>query len=74
MLNKLRELNEKQLKKYEKEGDFKNITAQKVIQQLLKPDDCFFKMTIEQAYTILHELGFDKKDYEKIYLELTKQN
>lgn len=74
MLNKLRELNEKQLNKYEKEGDFKNITAQKVIQQLLKQDDCFFKMSIEQAYTILRELGFDPKDYEKIYLQLTKQN
>lgn len=73
MLNKLRELNEKQLKKYEKEGDFKNITAQKIIKELLKPEDCFFKMTIEQAYTILRELGFDPKDYEKIYLQLTKR-
>ena len=73
MLNKLRELNEKQLKKYEKEGDFKNITAQKIIKELLKPEDCFFKMTIEQAYTILRELGFDSKDYEKIYLQLTKR-
>lgn len=73
MLNKLRELNEKQLKKYEKEGSFKNITAQKIIKELLKPEDCFFKMTIEQAYTIFRELGFDSKDYEKIYLQLTKR-
>lgn len=73
MLNKLRELNEKQLKKYEKEDDFKNITAQKIIKELLKPEDCFFKMTIEQAYTIFRELGFALKDYEKIYLQLTKR-
>ena len=73
MLNKLREFNEKQLKKYEKEDDFKNITAQKIIKELLKPEDCSFKMTIEQAYTIFRELGFAPKDYEKIYLQLTKR-
>lgn len=73
MLDKLRELNQKLIKKYEKAKDYKNTTTQKVIAQLLKNDECFLKMSIEHSYTILRELGFKEKDYEKIYLELTKK-
>lgn len=72
VLDKLRSLNQKLIEKYHKEKDDKNETIQKIISRLLKDEDCFFKVSIEQAFTILRELNIKKEDFEKIYLQLTK--
>lgn len=73
MLNKLRAKNLELEQKYLSQKDDRNVTLQRVISQLLKYDDCFLKMSIEHAYSILRELKVKPDMYEQIYLELTKQ-
>ena len=63
MLNKLRRINDLLINKYRTEENFK---------KLLTQNDCFFKMSIEQAFTVLRELDIKKENFENIYLELTK--
>lgn len=72
MLNKLRAKNLELEQKFLSQNDHKNVTLQRVISQLLKNNDCFLKMSIEQAYSVLRELNVKPEMYEKIYLELTK--
>ncbi len=72
MLDKLKEKNLELLKKYQQNGDLKNETIQKTIMQLLSYDDCFFKLSIEQAYAVFKELNVKPEEFQKIYLQLTK--
>lgn len=74
MLNKLREKNQQLLRDYHQKKDYKNETTQKIIEQLLKQDDCFLKMSIEQAFTIFRELNCKRERFEEIYLQVTKPN
>ncbi len=50
--------------------DKKEIKKQKTIQKMLKDDRCFFKMTIEQSYGVLRDLGIEEGALRQIYLEL----
>ena len=50
--------NPKELKKY------------LLIKEILKNDDCFLKMDIEYAYSILRDLKFSEEDLKKVYLKL----
>lgn len=69
MINKLREMadlhirisSKEELKKYE------------LIKEILKEDDCFFKMDIEDAYSILRDLGFEDEDVKNIYSKLIEK-
>lgn len=63
MLEKLRILNKKMI---EKSGSEKYL----VIDKILADDKCFFKMSVEEAYAILRDLGIEDKNIRKIYLEL----
>ncbi len=72
MLNKLRKINDLLINKYRTEENFKKLSIQLNIKKLLTQNDCFFKMSIEQAFTVLRELDIKKENFENIYLELTK--
>lgn len=48
---------------------YTDIKYQKIA-ELLKYDDCFFKISIETAYQILSDLGYNKADIYSIYLSL----
>ena len=72
MINKLRQKNIELFKKYHYENDEENENKQKLIALMLKHDDCFLKISINQAFAIFRELGFKKEDYPNIYLQLTK--
>lgn len=50
--------NPKELKKY------------LLIKEILKDDNCFLKMDIEYAYSILRDLKFSEEDLKKVYLKL----
>ncbi len=63
MLEKLRILNKKMI---EKSGSEKYL----VIDKILADDKCFFKMSVEEAYAILRDLGIEDENIRKIYLEL----
>lgn len=63
MLEKLRILNKKMI---EKSGSEKYL----VIDKILADDKCFFKMSVEESYAILRDLGIEEESIRKIYLEL----
>lgn len=68
ILEKLRDLNENMLALHK--NDKKKVKRQKEIQKLLQDERCFFKMTIEQSYAILRDLGIEEAALRPIYLEL----
>lgn len=67
---KLREINSNLIKKYKNENDEKMLTMQLVISQILKNDNCFLEISIEEAFVLLKHLGFNEKETKKIYKSL----
>ena len=68
MIKRLKEINSLLI-----ENNFNNdivLKKQKLIQQILKDDKCFYKINIKTAYAILKDLEIDQKNIKKIYLEL----
>lgn len=63
MLEKLRILN----KKFIEESGMEKYS---VIDKILADDKCFFKMSVEEAYAILRDLGIEEESIRKVYLEL----
>lgn len=41
-----------------------------LIKNILKNDNCFFEMTMEDAYSILRDLKVKEEDLKKVYLIL----
>lgn len=39
----------------------------KYIENILKDDSIFFKITLEEAYSIFKDLGIKKENYKEIY-------
>lgn len=68
MIEKLRTLNERLIEL--NTDDEVNLKKYQCIQKILKEDQCFFKMEIEYAYSILRDLGIQEQDLRKVYLEL----
>lgn len=68
MLEKLRKLNDSILNccKNNEEKYNKHI----LIKKILTEDNCFFKMNVEQAYSILRELNIDEKSLKSVYCSL----
>lgn len=68
MIEKLREVNEKLINTYINNEDI--LKKQLLIKKLLKEKDCFFKIDIETAYSILTDLEISESDLRSIYMEL----
>ena len=68
MINKLKEINEKLILLY-KDND-EQLNKQLLIKKILKEPNCFFKMNIELAYSILRDLQFKNEEIKNIYLIL----
>ena len=66
MLEVLRETNQKLIIKYQ--NDKSKLDRQLLIYNILKKDDCFFEITIEDSYNILKDLEIE--NYEECYKEL----
>ena len=71
MIQKLRTLNQQSIEKYIKSENGKAIIKHRIIEQILLDDECFEKMTIENAADILKTLGI--KDWKAVYVELLKK-
>lgn len=71
MMNKLREQNKLMLYKYSKENNAKEIAKHTIIGELLKSDDCFQKLSLDEAYTILKSLNVD--DWKEMYVKLVNK-
>lgn len=68
MINKLRELNEKMLIRYD--NDEKNLRKYQIIKEILNDDKCFFNIPIEYAYSILRDLEIEESKIKDVYKEL----
>ncbi len=68
MINQLREQNIKLLEKNIKSGNEKSVTMHRIIEQILKEDDCFKQLTVEKAAEILKILQV--KDWKNVYVKL----
>ena len=68
MIEKLKELNEKLINSGTvNETDLKK---QLLIQKLLKDKECFFKMDIQTAFSLLSDLKVPNEDLKRVYSEL----
>ena len=67
MIEKLRHINNELI---ELSNDDYNLKKQRLIEKILSDDKCFFKISIEQAYAILRDLGLAENELKSIYMEL----
>lgn len=70
MIEDLRKLNDNIIEKNICNKDKAAFVKHNVIKKILKDDKCFFKMSIEQAYAILRELGIPEDRVKDVYSEL----
>lgn len=68
MIGKLRDINEKLISL--NKNNEKELKKQILIKKILKEKDCFLKMSIENAYSILRDLKISEENLKKVYLEL----
>lgn len=68
MIEKLKSINKK-LIDLNKNND-KELKKQLLIKKILKEKDCFLKISIEDAYSILRDLKISEEDLKKVYIKL----
>ena len=66
MLETLREQNKKLILRYK--NDQSKLNKQLLISNIIKNNECFFKLQLEDAYNILKDLEI--KNYKECYKEL----
>lgn len=70
MVDKLRQKNEELLQKYIEDENKDKIYRHKIIKALLLKDDCFIKMSMEDVYNMLDDLGYKQEEFKDMYLSL----
>ena len=65
MINKLRKINDELIRKA---VDTKEKKKYEIIKKIMNDDNCFFKMDIEYAYSILRDLGIEEEKIRGIYM------
>ncbi len=68
MINVLRATNEKKLREYINKDQITEVLKHTAIQQILKDENCFFKISVEQARDILQSLNV--KNWKTAYIDL----
>lgn len=68
MIEKLKSINKK-LIDLNKNND-KELKKQLLIKKILEEKDCFLKISIEDAYSILRDLKISEEDLKKVYIKL----
>ena len=68
MIEKLKSINEK-LINLNKNND-EELKKQLLLKKILEEKDCFLKINIEHAYSILRDLKIPEEDLKKVYIEL----
>lgn len=69
MIEELRLKNDFLISKYESKDD-SNYIKYGIIKKLLSDDKCFFKISFEDAYSILIDLGYDENEALDVYKKL----
>lgn len=68
MIDKIRKLNQQLLQI--NVSNLKELNKQKLIEKILSEKNCFLKMSIEDAYSILRDLKIPEDQIEDIYSNL----
>lgn len=68
MIKKLRSLNKSLINKYQ--NDLELLKKQLLIEKILKDDECFFRIKMETAYSILNDLDIPSNEIDSVYMEL----
>lgn len=68
MIDNLRKVNEELIKL--SENNIHELKKQNLIRKILSDPDCFFKIDISFAYSILRDLGIPEDKVKSIYMEL----
>lgn len=71
-LEDIRVRNKELIEKYKNDKD--NLYRQNLIKKLLSDKECFFKISIEEAYSILTDLEYEEKELKDIYMNLVSYN
>lgn len=67
MIEKLRSINEDILATSK---DEETLNKHMIIKIILLDDNCFFKMSVEDAYAIMRDLGIPESELKYMYLKL----
>ena len=67
MINELREINKRII---DKSNNADIIYKHNIIANLLDYDNCFFNISIDQAFSILYDLHFSKEEALNVYKKL----
>ena len=68
MIEKLKSINKKLIDLNKNKN--KELKKQLLIKKILEEKDCFLKISIEAAYSILRDLKIPEEDLKKVYIEL----
>lgn len=68
MIEKLKEINEKIINSGIESKE--NLKKQLLIQKLLNDKECFLKMNVQTAFSLLSDLKIPNEDLKKVYSEL----
>ncbi len=68
MQEKLKEINQRLL--LTSADDKKETKKQLLIKKILNKDNCFYEMSIEEAFAILRDLGIQEADLGKVYSKI----
>ena len=72
ILEDIKKRNEDLIIKYV--NDKENLYRQNLIKNLLGDNNCFFKISIEEAYSILTDLEYNENEVKDIYMKLISYN
>ena len=68
MIEKLKSINKKLI--YLNKNNDKELKNKLLIKKILEEKDCFLKISIEDAYSILRDLKISEEDLKKVYIKL----
>ncbi len=68
MMEKYQDINNRLINYYEDIQDKKNLKKHLIIRDILKNEACFFKMSIDEAFSILKDLKIEnvKHEYQQL--------
>ncbi len=73
MINELRKKNLELIEKF-KDDHSEKLLKQKIIQKLLENNNCFFEISVEEAFAILADLEVKQEKIKEVYEKLTAPN
>lgn len=68
MIEELKKINEELIEK--SRNNEEELKKQLLIKEILNEENCFLKISMEKAYSVLRDLKIDEKNLKEVYLKL----